>query len=49
MVDTFQKQYEALNIPFPADNVSQKIGDQEQQVKAEISEFKKNSEVRIKQ
>lgn len=48
MVDTFQKQYEALKVPFPADTVTSKIVEQEQNVKAEIAQFKSESEARIK-
>lgn len=29
MVDNFQKEYEALKVPYPADTVSQQIGDVE--------------------
>lgn len=49
MVDNFQKAYEALKVPYPADTVTAKIADQEQTVKAEVADFKKVSETRIKQ
>ena len=32
MVDDFQKKYEALQIPFPADNVTSQIEQQEKEV-----------------
>lgn len=36
MVDTFQKEYEALKVPYPADTVSQQIADVES---AAVSNF----------
>lgn len=47
MVDNFQKQYEALKIPFPADTVSSTVDQQKVQVAKEIEEFKKASAARI--
>ncbi|CAG9808966.1 unnamed protein product [Chironomus riparius] len=47
MVDTFQKQYEALKIPYPADNVSSQVDQQKQQVAKEIDGFKNESNGRI--
>jgi F-type H+-transporting ATPase subunit d len=47
MVDTFQKQYEALKIPYPADNVSAQVDQQKQQVAKEIESFKNESNGRI--
>ncbi|XP_055594916.1 ATP synthase subunit d, mitochondrial [Uranotaenia lowii] len=47
MVDKFQKAYEALQIPYPADTVTAQIDAQEKQVRDEISKFCKDSESRI--
>lgn len=47
MVDKFQKAYEALHVPYPADNVTSQVEAQEKQVKEEISKFVQNSEGRI--
>nr|XP_053630926.1 ATP synthase subunit d, mitochondrial-like [Cherax quadricarinatus] len=47
MVDDFQKQYEALQIPYPADTVSGKIAEIEKQAAAETEVFIKESEARI--
>lgn len=47
MVAEFQKQYEALKVPYPVDNYSSKVDEQERQVKAEVEKFKKESEQRI--
>jgi F-type H+-transporting ATPase subunit d len=47
MVDNFQKQYEAIKIPFPADNVTPQVEQQRAQVVKEIEEFKNASSGRI--
>ncbi|XP_058054677.1 ATP synthase subunit d, mitochondrial [Anopheles bellator] len=47
MVDKFQKAYEALQIPYPADNVSKLVEAQEKEVQQEIAKFVKESEARI--
>ncbi|EDS35922.1 ATP synthase D chain [Culex quinquefasciatus] len=47
MVDKFQKAYEALQIPYPADTVTAQVEAQEKQVKEEIAKFCKDSESRI--
>lgn len=47
MVDNFQKQYEAVKIPFPADNVSSQVDQQKSAVAKEIEEFKAQSNGRI--
>ncbi|XP_030767071.1 ATP synthase subunit d, mitochondrial [Sitophilus oryzae] len=47
MVDDFQKQYTALNIPFPPDTVSKQIDAQEKEIKADIEKFKVESTARI--
>lgn len=49
MVDEFQKQYSALNIPFPEDKVSSQIDAQENDVKISISSYKSESDGRIAQ
>ncbi|XP_077290218.1 ATP synthase, subunit D [Arctopsyche grandis] len=43
MVDNFQKQYEALKIPFPSDTQTSQIEAQASKLKVEIAEFIKNS------
>ncbi|CAH1398615.1 unnamed protein product [Nezara viridula] len=48
MVDTFQKKYETLQIPYPQDNVTPLIDAQEKEVKKQIAEFKEASAQRIK-
>merc|ERR1711915_232902 len=47
MVDNFQKEYEALKVPYPADTVSQQIADVEGAAAAEVQAFIKGSEARI--
>lgn len=47
MVDNFQKQYESLKIPYPADNLSAQVDQQKQAVAKEIEDFKKMSNERI--
>lgn len=47
MVDNFQKQYEALKIPYPADNVSPQVDAQAKEVDAEIQKFVTESNARI--
>ncbi|KAM7362253.1 ATP synthase, subunit D isoform 1-T3 [Cochliomyia hominivorax] len=49
LVDSFQKQYEALKVPYPADNVTSQVEAQAKETKAEIDSFKKSSESRIAQ
>uniref|UniRef100_A0A0A9WLZ3 ATP synthase subunit d, mitochondrial n=1 Tax=Lygus hesperus TaxID=30085 RepID=A0A0A9WLZ3_LYGHE len=48
MVDTFQKQYESLQIPIPADTLTSSIDAQESQIKDAIAKFKAESNIRIK-
>lgn len=45
MVDQFQSKYDAVKVPYPADNYSAKVVEQEGQVKNDISSF---VQVRIK-
>lgn len=47
MVDKFQKAYEALQVPYPVDNVTAQVEAQEKQVRDEIAKFCKESEGRI--
>jgi F-type H+-transporting ATPase subunit d len=47
MVDRFQKEYDGLKIAYPVDTISAQIDAQTEEVKKEISEFKKTSEQRI--
>jgi F-type H+-transporting ATPase subunit d len=47
MVDTFQKHYEALKIPYPADTVSSTIDAQKSEVEKEITNFISQSNSRI--
>lgn len=47
IVDTFQKSYEALNVPYPADNVTNQVEAQRKEVLSEIEKFKRESEARI--
>lgn len=47
LVDNFQKQYDALKVPYPADNYSSKVDAQRQQVQSEINSFVSESKARI--
>lgn len=47
MVDNFQKQYEALKVPYPADTVSAQVDQQKSTVQKEIESFKAASNNRI--
>lgn len=47
LVDTFQKNYEALKVPYPADTLSASVEGQAKQVKTEIEQFKSASAARI--
>ncbi|XP_017773779.1 PREDICTED: ATP synthase subunit d, mitochondrial [Nicrophorus vespilloides] len=49
MVDDFQKQYTALNIPYPPDNVSGQIDTLEKEIKSDIAKFKVESSARIEE
>jgi F-type H+-transporting ATPase subunit d len=48
LVDTFKKQYEALQVPYPADTVTPKINEQEKLAASETSRFIAESNQRIK-
>lgn len=47
MVDTFQKQYESLQIPFPQDNFTKLVDAQAVSTKAQVSEFVVSSNSKI--
>lgn len=47
LVDTFQKAYEALKVPYPADPLTSQVEAQRKEVLAEIENFKKESEQRV--
>lgn len=47
LVDSFQKAYENLKIPYPADTLSAEVDNLRVQVKSQIENFKKDSESRI--
>ncbi|KAJ9576997.1 hypothetical protein L9F63_006434 [Diploptera punctata] len=47
MVDDFQKKFDALQIPFPADNVTPLIDQQEKEVMKSVEEFVRSSNGRI--
>jgi len=47
LVDTFQKNYESLKIPYPPDNLTSQVVAQEGQVKTDIQQFKAASDSRI--
>lgn len=47
IVDTFQKSYDALKIPYPADNVTSQVEAQRKEIQGDIETFKRESEARI--
>lgn len=47
LVESFQKSYDSLKIPYPADNVSADVEKLRQKVTTKIAAFKKESEARI--
>lgn len=47
LVDSFQKAYESLKIPYPADPLSADVDKLRAQVKSQIESFKKESDARI--
>lgn len=47
LVDNFQKQYDAIKVPYPADTVSAQVDAQAKEVDSEIQKFIKDSEARI--
>lgn len=47
LVDSFQKQYEALKVAYPADTVSATVDAQGKQLEQDIAKYIKESEARI--
>ncbi|XP_030371731.1 ATP synthase subunit d, mitochondrial [Scaptodrosophila lebanonensis] len=47
LVDSFQKQYDALSVPYPKDTVSPQVDAEIKETQGEIASFKKASEQRI--
>lgn len=47
LVDSFQKSYESLKVPYPADNLSSEVDKLRSQVSNDIASFKKESDDRI--
>lgn len=47
LVDTFQKQYEALKVPYPEDTMSPELEAQAKEMKADVDAFIKGSQQRI--
>ena len=47
LVDSFQKSYESLNIPYPKDNLSASVEDQRKEITNDIAQFKNQSNERI--
>lgn len=47
LVDNFQKQYEALKVPYPQDTMTGELEAQVKQIKAEVEAFKKASQERV--
>lgn len=43
MVDNFKKTYESMEVPYPIDNYTKLINEQEKEIKANIVIFKANS------
>jgi len=47
LVDSFQKQYEAIKVPYPSENITPKIAEQEQLGNKEVQEYITASNKRI--
>lgn len=47
LVDSFQKSYESLKVPYPSDTLSSEVEKLRGQLNSEIATFKKDSEARI--
>ncbi|CAB0004765.1 unnamed protein product, partial [Nesidiocoris tenuis] len=47
LVDAFQKQYESLQIPVPADTLTSTIDSQEKEIRDAVAKFKAESDERI--
>jgi len=49
LVESLQKQYEAFKVPYPSENVTPKINEEEQRSAKEVQEFIVGSNQRIKE
>lgn len=49
LVDEFEKQYNALKVPYPPDTVSSQLDSLEKEVQADITKFKTESNARIEE
>ncbi|XP_063701280.1 ATP synthase subunit d, mitochondrial [Culicoides brevitarsis] len=49
MVDNFQKQYEALKVPYPVDKLTSEVDKQAKEVEVEIQQFIVESNKRIEE
>uniref|UniRef100_A0A4D5R9B3 ATP synthase subunit d, mitochondrial n=1 Tax=Scolopendra viridis TaxID=118503 RepID=A0A4D5R9B3_SCOVI len=49
IVDKFEKEYTALNVPYPKENVMSQINDQEKEQQTQLQDFIKNSQEQIAQ
>lgn len=47
LVESFQKSYESLKVPYPADTLSSEVDKLRTQVSNDIAKFKKESDARI--
>lgn len=47
LVDSFQKSYDSLKVPYPVDNVTPQVEALRQKVTAKIATFKKESDARV--
>jgi len=49
LVESFQKQYDAIKVPYPADKLTPEVDTQEKQAEQEIKAFIAQSQTRIQQ
>lgn len=49
MVDEFQKQYEALSIPYPPNPLTSQLDSLEKEIQNDVNKFKTESNGRIEQ
>jgi len=47
LVDSFQKQYDALKVPYPADKLTTAVNAQEKEMEQKVKDFIQQSNVRI--
>lgn len=47
LVETFQKSYEALKVPYPQDTLTATVESRRKEIQQNIEQFKKESKVRI--